>query len=388
MNNQFTNSNFGRILYVAIITLIFAATIFVIWYMTVGYKQGTYATNTRLGSVYIGGFSEDEIEPRLDEKISYWYNDETVTFELSYQGYTYSFDRNSFLFDIEASLYRIVEGEINEIVVYYQGTDRETVENEIQNLDFLQDIIDNVDVSALVNDILYDASLMKSLSSKNVEDYLKIPEDSIDEIKVVDFSIPEGVVIDEFIAKIEEIYPNGEIVVPAKELFDLISVFGDTLDNSEMSILSSAMLAAILETNFIIHEVHYEPTIDFGKYTLENYPFYARNAQVNQVVNESFSFYNPNSSSYYFVIEKEDENGGFLKLRGLPFQYDISITIDRTELQYISQTTSDARLLQVGQMGAIVIVNRLITDLNGNIVYNENILFEFYPPIKEITFEP
>ena len=388
MNNQFTNSNFGRILYVAIITLIIAATIFVIWYMTIGYKQGTYATDTRLGSVYIGGFTEEEVEPRLDEKINYWYNDDTVTFELRYQGYSYRFDRNLFLFDIEASLFGITEGQTNEIVVYYQGTDRETVENEIGNLLFLEDVIDNVDINRLINDILKDASLMKSLSTKDVEEYLLVPEDSIIELNEVSFSVPEGVVIDEFLTKITDLFPDGKIVVPGKELFDITTVFGETLDDAEMSILASAMLASILESNFIINEVHYVPTIDFGTYTFEDYPFYARNAHVNQVVNESFSFYNPNSADYYFELTKEDEFGGFMSFSGLEFKYNITLDIEKTELDFITQTTADPRLQQIGYKGAIVEVSRLVTDINGNIVYNENILFEFYPPIKEITFEP
>ena len=79
MNSQFKNSKFGFILYTIIIGLIVLSTIFVIWYMTLGYKLGTYAPDTRLGSVYIGGLTEDEIFSRLDEKINYWYSDDMRT---------------------------------------------------------------------------------------------------------------------------------------------------------------------------------------------------------------------------------------------------------------------------------------------------------------------
>ena len=388
MNTQFSNSNFGRILYVAIISLIVAATVFVIWYMTAGYKLGTYAPDTRLGSVYIGGLSQEEVTPTLEEKINYWYGDKTIVFELNYQGYTYEFNRNLFTFDVEASIYNIDDGVINEILVYYQGDDRVSVENEIRSLNFLSNVIDNIDLSKLVNDILYDASLMKSFSSKSVENYLVTPSLDIEVIGTSDFTIPQGVEIDVLITKINNQFEEGKIVVPGKELFDITDVFGANMNDAELSTLSSAMLSLLLETNFIVNEVHYEPVIDFSRYTIENYPYYARNSHVNKIIDESFSFYNPNESDYVFEIEKIDDFNGVMTLSGLPFEYEISIEIEKTELAYITERDSNIALLQEGYNGIIIEVNRIIKDINGNIIFNEPVLFEFYPPIKEIVFEP
>ena len=102
-----------------------------------------------------------------------------------------------------------------------------------------------------------------------------------------------------------------------KALFDIVEQMGADLNDAELTILASAMLSLILETNFTINEVHYEPSIDFAKYTVENFPFYARNTVVNKIVNESFSFYNPNESPYYFTIEKVSDTEGLVKLHGL-----------------------------------------------------------------------
>lgn len=384
MNSQFSNSNFGRVLYVAIISLIVAATIFVVWYMISGYKLGTYAPDTRLGSVYIGGLTEDEVVPRIEDKINYWYNDETIIFELQYQGYTYEFDRNLFLFDTEASIYGIEDGTINEIVVYYQGADRTSVESELNELNFLENVADNVDFQQLINDILVDASLMKSFSSKNVENYLVDLSLSVEDLDTATISIPEGVEMDILLGKIEQVFGDGAIIIPKKELFDITEVFGDVMNDAEMSVLASAMLELILDTNFIVNEVHYEPTIDDAVYTIENYPYYGRNTHVNQVVNESFSFYNPNESSYYFTVTDLTEFNGVMTLSGLAFEYEIVVSFDSTELEYITQSTYDISLLQNGFNGIVVQVTRLVTDINGIEVYNEMILFEFYPPIKEI----
>jgi hypothetical protein len=388
MNSQFRNSNFGFYLYAFIIFVILAATIFVVWYMTLGYKIGTYDADTRLGSVYIGGLTEEEVVPRIDDKISYWFNDETIVFELKYQGYSYEFDRNLFLFDIEASLLFVDMGSINELVVYYQGTDRSLVEQQITELPFLANVIENVDLELLINDVLNDAKLMKSFSSKNIEDYLIDLEQSIELIGVSSFNTPEGVQIDQIIEDIEEVYPDGRIIISEKELFDITGPFGEIMNDADMSVLSSAMLELILSTNFIVNEVHYEPNIDFAQYTIEDYPFYARNTHVNQIVDEGFSFYNPNESEYYFVINAVDDFSGTVSLYGLPFEYDIDVQINKTELGYITQGTQNVDLLQNGFNGVIIEVVRVTTDLDGNVVYNEVILFEFYPPIKEIIFEP
>jgi hypothetical protein len=388
MNSQFKNSNFGFILYASIILVIVAATIFMIWYMTAGYKIGTYEPETRLGNVYIGGLTEEEVIPKLQQKTSYWYNDDTVVFELRYQDYTYEFDRSLLEFDYDLSIAQITDGITNPIFVTYQSTDRSTVVTEINNLDFLENIIDKVDLNDLFIDMLADASLMKSYSSKDIEDYLIQDSNYETELDSASFSIPLGVSIDDVISGVNTLYEDGKIVITEKSLFDIVTLMSSELSDAEMSVLSSAMLETILETNFQINEVHYEPNIDFTLFTVEDYPYYARNTHVNQVVNESFSFFNPNEYNYYFTIEKIDDFNGIVHLYGLDLEYDIVVDVQKTEIDYISQGTSDVSLLQVGHNGVVVEVTRTITDVYGVEQSEKTILFEFYPPVKEIVFEP
>lgn len=388
MNSQFRNSNFGFILYTAIVTIIVLATGFVIWYMTVGYRVGTYGPDTRLGSVYIGGLTEEEVVPLLDERIEYWYIDDTIVFEVLYQGYSYEIDRDLLLFNLEVSTYNIEDGKTNIMVAYFQEDDRVRIKSEIMALPFLTDIVDNVDVDQIILDILKDAALMKSYSSKNVEDYLVDPELNVQELASADFNIPEGVQFADMVTSIETLFEDGHIIVPSKELFDMVTVFGGTLNDASMTTLASAMLESILETNFIINEVHYEPVIDFSMYTLANYPYFGRNTVINQIVNEDFSFYNPNEFSYYFTIEEVDEFHGVLRLYGVPLEYDVTVTVNKTEIPYITQGSDDVLLLQNGYNGVIIEVVRVITDIYGEEEYNDTILFEFYPPIKEIIYQP
>jgi len=387
MNSQFRNSNFGFILYTAIVTIIVLATGFVIWYMTIGYRVGTFGPDTRLGSVYIGGLTEGEVVPLLDERIDYWYIDDTIVFEIRYQGYSYEIDRNLLLFNLETSTYNLKDGRTNIMLAYFQEDDRQQIKSDIQALPFLSDIIGNVNVDQIILDILQDAALMKSYSSKDVENYLIEPELDVEELSSAHFSIPEGVQIDELIANVETIYEDGRILINSKELFDMADIFSGTLVDASMSTLASAMLETIWETNFIVNEVHYQPVIDFSMYTIGNYPYFGRNTIINQIVDEDFSFYNPNNFAYYFEIEKIDEFNGNLKLMGVPFEYTITVTKDITEIPFVTQGSTDVTLLQTGYNGVIVEVTRKIVDIYGVEIYDDLIIFEFYPPIKEIIYQ-
>lgn len=383
MNSQFKNSNLGFYLYAMIIVIIAFASIFVVWYMVKGYSLGTYEEDTILGSVYLGGLKEEEVEPKITERIGRWLNDESIVFEVTYQDYSYKFNRELFYFDLSLSLYYIEGGETNELFAKYQGTERQDIISDISNLDFLNGISDQFDYNSLINDILVDAGYMKSYSSKNLEDYFLVPEDSLVEVGVLTLDLFDGIDVDDLISGIYEAYPDGMIPVNSKELYDIVDDLGEVLSDHEMSILSTGMLALILETNFAINEVHYVAEIDYINYDMETFPYFGHNASINQVIGNSFSFYNPNNSNYYFTIEKVNDSQVRIKLIGLLFVDDIDVLINITVLDYITQYVNEGVNLD-GYDGAIIEVVRTITDLQGNTKYESVILFEFYPPIKEI----
>lgn len=388
MNSQFRNSNFGFALYTIIIVIMLLATGFVVWYMTIGYRVGTFGPDTRLGNVYIGGLTEDRIVPLMDERITYWYNDETIVFELVYQDYTYEFDRDYLLFDLELSTFDLSDGITNVLLVQYQTGDLATIQAEIRALPFLARVKDNIDYTALISAILYDASLMKTYSSQNIEDYFIEPNMHVDTLHSTSFRVPDGVNIDDVIAIIDGKYDEGHIPVQSKALFDVLTILGNDLDDQELTMLTPAMMESVLHTNFVINEVHYDSDIDFTLYNLNTYPYFGRNAVINRIVQEGFSFYNPNELSYYFSITKTDEDNGVLTLHGVPFEYDISVIVDVQPIDYVTETTNNVVLLQQGHDGAIVEVQRVIIDVYGETLSDSIIVFEFYPPIKELIFQP
>ena len=388
MNSQFKNSNLGFYLYALIIVIIAFASIFVVWYMVKGYSLGTYEEDTILGSVYIGGLKEDEVEPIIADRIAIWLNDESIVFELTYQGYSYEFNRELFYFDYSTSMFYLKNGETNKLFAKYQGDERQDIMNDIVNLDFLVGISQRFDFETLLNDILNDAGFMKSYSSKKLEDYMYDEVASIFDINTVSLHLYNGIDVDELLLGINEVYPNGLIISESKELFDIIEKLGDSLVDSEMSMLATGMLQLILETNFAISEVNYVAEIDFINYDMNTFPYFGHNANVYQVIGNSFSFYNPNNSNYYFRVDKVDEENITITLVGLRFVDDIEIQINKTVLDYITQYDDNDDLWQPGFDGAIIEVTRIITDINGNIRYENVVLFEYYPPIAEIVSVP
>lgn len=387
MNSQFKNSNLGFVIYAALIAIIAAATFFMLWYMIWGYKVGTYGPDTRLGSVYIGGLREDQVFSRIDEKVDAWYADEHIKFEVNYQDYTYELDRSYILFNLEMSNYTITDGVTNELYVSIQYQDQESIKSDILELPYLQNIKDDVDLQGVINMLLNDAALMKSYSAVDLEDYLDEEGNTETIINSTTFTLPQGVEIEELTDVINELYPDGKILIPEKDVFDVLEVFGDDYSDIHMNVLSTAMLANIQETNFIINEVHYNPTIDFGRYTVEDYPYYGRNTVVNEIIDQSFSFYNPNEYDYYFMITDNNDGTYQLDLVGLAFEYTIDVTVNKTMLDYITQTTKDVELLQDGHEGVIVEVVRTISDVYGNVISEEQIIYEFYPPVKQIDYD-
>ncbi len=387
MNSQFKNSKIGTILYVSIISVVVLVTILIFWYMLFGYKAGTYSEDTLLGSVYLGGLHENEVNAKINEKYVDWLNDETINYELTYQGYTYRFDRELFSFNIELSMVRLVGGQANELTVEYQdsGTDRQDTITEIESLPYLLGIIDNVDTQRLINDILRDAGLMKTYSSKRVEDYLVDANLSIVDISSITVELPLGFNGNNVLDGITELYGDQYIPVKSKEVYDVIEELSSKLSSSEMTILSRAMLKQLLTTNFSIHEVHYDPIIEFDLYTLESYPHKGSNTYINQVTDSSFSFYNPNNSDYMFKVEfDEDAFELTVTLSGLDFVDTITAEQDVTFIDYIT-IVSDEVNPAPGYDGMIVIVNRTIIDIYGEELYNNDILFEFYRPVVEIV---
>lgn len=385
MNSQFKNSKIGTLLYIFIISIVVVVTVLIFWFMLFGYRVGTFSEDTVLGSVYLGGLHENEVNAKINEKYVDWLNDETIVYELTYQGYSYEFDRELFSFDIELSMEFLVDGQNNELFVKYQesGTDRQDTIDEISALPFLQNVIGNVDVNAIINDVLADAGRMKTYSLKRVEDYLVNPDLSYMVLSSETMAVPDGTNGQEIIDGLIELYGSNVITAKEKSLYDVIDELYPVLTEEQMTVLSILMLKQLLDTNFSIHEVTYDSVID--DYTIEDYPFKGSNAVINYTNNSNFSFYNPNDSDYTFTVTYDETLDEItVTLEGLEFENTITTVI--TE-EIIPHATKESNLIDPtpGHDGMVVIVHRTILDIDGNTIYDNDIVFEYYEPVIEIV---
>ena len=88
-----------------------------------------------------------------------------------------------------------------------------------------------------------------------------------------------------------------------------------------------------------------------------------------------------------FTVEKIDGTNVRFTLNGLAFVDDISASIQKTPVDFISQTTDTSSITQPGYKGAIIEVTRVIVNVDGDVIYNKKIVFEFYLPVKEIILQ-
>ena len=388
LNTHFRNSTFGFVLYAGIIVIVVLSTVFIFWYMLSGYKAGLYEEDTMLGNVYLGGLSEDQVIPKMVDRTNEWIGDETIEFRVTYQGYIYEIDREVFLFDFDTSLFYLEEGITNPLIVTFQGSTRSELLEEIQGLEYLQDVNGLIDYDRLMADILEDVSQMKTFSEKNLEDYL--PEDQFpsEVITSETVDLPATIDADMIVEKLIELNEEASINIEGKTLFDLLETYGEHFTDRELSFIAKGMLGASLQTNFPINEVHYLPVVDTSMYTFNSFPFYGKNAYINRVTGQSFSIFNPNETSYKFLFSAQSSNDLQVDLIGLEFAYEIEITYHDTILPYSVQTTNNVGLVQSGLNGKVVEVVRVITDVYGDVTYDKEIIFEFYPPVKEVIYAP
>ncbi|MGM0436601.1 MAG: hypothetical protein ACQEQA_06065, partial [Bacillota bacterium] len=110
MFKQLFNSDLGYYIYTALVIIAGIASLVFFYFMVTGFNIGVYDANTTVGSVYIGGLDETEAEQKVRSHISDWLEDEEVNYQIGYQGYYYTFDRELFTFDVDATMDNVRDG--------------------------------------------------------------------------------------------------------------------------------------------------------------------------------------------------------------------------------------------------------------------------------------
>ena len=396
MASQFRNSNLGYYLYTTIVILIGGASIFVFWFMVTGFNIGRFSENTNVGPVYVGGMTESEAELEVRSLIETWVQNDNVVFELNYQDFTYQFNRNLFDFNESESIQNIQDGRTVPLEVWYPDTIREQVLLEIQSLPFLSGLEFQFDFEALLDDVLTDASLMRTFSSKQLIDYV-INEDNLFVLlfettqpreagNMGPLAIPpyiDGIVL---YNKLVEAYPEG-FTINAKSTISMVETFDPLIfTDQELSFLGVLFLDMIPHLNLNVFERDYRAVINATYYTDHTFPYYGRNVRVRYSQDIDFSFEN-NTFDHYRV--SFDLVGNFLNLRihGAPRINPIVVEYRTLSTPYNIEVVDPSIPVRDGFNGRVVQVFRHILDQEDNIISSTRVVFESYRPRNAFIHE-
>lgn len=387
MFRQFRNSNIGYYLYSALVLLIGAASIFAFWFMITGFNLGVYSENTFIGSVYIGGLDEREAEQKLRDRINAWYDDEEIIFEAVYHGYTYEFDRNEITFDVEESMDNIRDGRASELIVFFPEDLRPAILDEIRRTPFMNEIearvADPFDLELLLDDMLASAANMDLFARRRFEDYVYPETESVffgvvnTSTRTPDASLHPTVDVLALHDKLLEHFEDGSFHINPRSRLSMLETMPESLSRQELSYVSSLLMDLIFATPF-----------DF-KYTQspihpDDEFYYGRNVQVRRLADQDFAF--ENCMDAQFTVTFSVANDALLfSLEGAPFLDDITVTSppEIILLPYGTITVTNPEFVRDGVNGRIVVRTRIINDLSGALVSEQEIINERYEPVAE-----
>lgn len=375
MASQFRNSNLGYYLYSAIVILIGAASLFVFWYMITGYNIGRYAENTIIGSVYIGGLTEEQAERKLRTNIETWLQNDRVLFEVGYQGYYYELDRDLIYFDIERSLDDLNDGRTNPLYVEFSPQARSEILDDLESQPFMETLQDQFNLENVLDDFLADAAGMKTFSSKQLNHYIINEEMLFQELFTRAVPIHPNVSGNLLMGKLNQQFPDG-ITINAKTTISILELFspeyGYTQD--ELAFLGTMFLDMIPHTPFNIFERQYYGFVPLEHYTNDTFPYFGRNVRVNRTRSVDFSF--ENNTYCNFTVEFElSFDVMTLRFTGAPFLN----TIIAHETEYVPIVGADDEDNGEAVEGVVVMIRRSILDINDQFIREEElIVLEYY----------
>ena len=347
------------------------------------------ASNTTVGTVYLGDKSAQDYEISLLLGISEW--KEKANFRISYNEYERNIPLDIFEFDVDTTIFNLVENQKNLAIFSLSEPYFSEFKTDIEKY-FGSVIYEALDVEKLFNDILYDAEKMSLQKTYTLYSYLN-DELSKTSLNISKISNIRSYDINEIVSLANEIH------IPANERFSLLDTIGSVnLSNEQMSIIASGIQSVIMPTSFsgIISQQYLDLPIwsESGK-----------NVRILQVSKIDFSFFNPIDTDYIVKIEKKGINTLEFELIGFPFisEFAIESVLDN-EIAYQTEYVEDItigpdtknviiieqefdtvyRVLEKeGQSGSLTIFYRTITHPDGS-SETSSILQEFVNPQNRI----
>jgi len=300
---------------------------------------------------------------------------------LIFQDIQFSLPPETITFDIDMTLANANSGEDNPIIATVSPNGLKTVLNQdLPNTQFSEGAI--VSIAAGIEKELQTGIMPRNV---HITDYLvnDIPNEIVASSEYrIDAISP---------SLSKALHALDGIVLQPYGSFSMMEILTRAevgpLTNEEMTILSSTLYTAVLQTNFQIDERNISAAL-----TSNIQPGFE--AAMNQILGLDFKFTNPNKTE--FTIEAAWSNGAIrLSIEGKPFYYTYeprTTTIDTYKPRIVRQYSAfvnDGQVIvsQDGKEGVEAIVKRTLS-VDGQVIDTEDISEDFYAPIHRIEIHP
>lgn len=333
-------------------------------------KFTPYGHNTEVGNVYIGGMIESDAKEVVENKISNWKEEATIT--LVYQGYEMELDKSKFELDLDKTFSKINDRQNNLEVTIVEENYLKNILNENESIIKFNDF----NIGLLEQNLLTNISSLYKTIRVDIESYVNIDTAKTNFLKEISLNYNDDN-FDDYQSNIE-IFGNKQFsfltMIKEKEI---------SFTDEKLSVLSTGIYKLIIDTNF--NNIQKYISLECPYYTTPGYE-----AMTSVEYNLDLSFYNPNGNSYFIMVNYDDINSQLkFRLYGAPFinsithENDIEILQPSdvywygTEYNNIELEENEEIIIEAGKLGYRHRIYRIINN-QSKILLKEDIYMPTY----------
>ena len=326
-----------------------------------------FSENTMIGSIDVSNKSHDEAMTQIKTKVNSWMSEANIS--LVYKGQTFPIDTSGFVFLVEDSVSSAADGEQNELYVEWKDGELGTLPSSVK---------DKLDAENLKIELQTAVRELPAVIEIKLDNYLPAEEPVIISTASVMLSPKDELEVRELIEGLNpiEILPDS--------MFSL-AAYAEETGQAEASAtvysqIASALYKAVLQSNITISERHISGQLP------ENVEL-GYEARVDLSNNLDLKLYNPNESPYKiaFAVKGQELQ---VAVTGVPQIYIYKVTATgkqefkpRIIKQYSPLLKQGQKSVERdGKAGLLIKINREIYGENGELLKNESISEDYYPP--------
>ncbi|KAA9023139.1 G5 domain-containing protein [Niallia endozanthoxylica] len=333
-----------------------------------------FSEGTMIGSVSIEGMTRNDALQAVEEALTKWQKETTLT--IKYREKVIGVNKDYFIFDVEKTVMQAERGQQNEMVVKVVSLEKTltTLSSSLNSSD--------INMNDLESQMLVNAKMLQSGSYEvRLEPFLTNTEEKqavINESKIN---------LEETVADLEGL-ASEKMEVGSLAQFSLLQYLKDQkikLSPLSLNKLATAIYEVALPTNFVMIERHISSE-------LPEYAELGYEAKVDDKLQYDLIFSNPNEISYFIEFENVDSTLT-VSLKGPEFLNRYEIKLEGKDsfkpkeiVQFNPQLSpAESSVKEEGKEGQIIKVYREHYDENGTSIKKETISEDFYPPIHRVV---